>query len=151
MLDHILHIQWLIFYELQTVQIEGALDSWFPDLKFGHYAGGWMTMLLTTRPSSIHDWKWHLFQSLNLLSLTFEQYYTKFQGEIFFFLIIHPLVVYHIKHCRQPQPFLLVPPTHGTCFGHTDHLQALKIQYLKLKIKCTYSDFVRSHKLYRSY
>jgi len=55
MLDHILHIQWLIFYDIQTVQIEVALDSWFPGLKFGHYAGAWMTVFLIIRPSSIHD------------------------------------------------------------------------------------------------
>jgi hypothetical protein len=64
MLDHILHIQWLIFHDIQTVQTEVALDSWFPGLKFGHYAGAWMTVLLTIRPSSIHDSKWQLFSVL---------------------------------------------------------------------------------------
>jgi len=42
---------------------------------------------------------------------------------------IHPVVVYHIKnchtYCRQPKQILLVPPTHSTCFGGTDQLQAL--------------------------
>jgi hypothetical protein len=31
---------------------------------------------------------------------------------------------------------LLVPSIHATCFGRTDHLQALNRWYLKLKIKC---------------
>jgi len=149
MLDHILHTQWVIFYDIQTVQIEVALDSWFPGLKFCHYAGAWMTVLLTIRPSPIHDSKWHLFQFLNLLSLT-----QKF-GVRRFFCWIYPLVVHNFKqwytYCRQLQQILLVLSTYSTCLGHSDHLQALNMWYLKLKIKCTYSEFVRSHKFYKSY
>jgi len=37
---------------------------------------------------------------------------------------------------RQPQQILLFSSTHATCFGRTNHPQALNTRYLKLKIKC---------------
>jgi hypothetical protein len=53
--------------------------------------------------------------------------------------------------CHQPQQILLVLATHATCFGHTDHPHALNTLYLKLRIKCLYTEFAGSHKFCRSY
>jgi len=45
---------------------------------------------------------------------------------------------------------LSVTSMQATCFSHTDHLHALNILYLKLKMHA-YIEFLRSHKLYESY
>ena len=50
----------------------------------------------------------------------------------------------------QSQQILLVPSTQATCFGHTDHPNALNVLYLKLKIKCIFNELVISHDIYKS-
>ena len=53
-----------------------------------------------------------------------------------------------IRIAANQYTFLLVPTVYGTCFDRSDHLQALNKRYLKIKIKCMYTEFVKSHELY---
>jgi len=54
--------------------------------------------------------------------------------------------VYH-----QSQQILLDHSTHDACVGHTDHSHALNTRYTNLKTHCICTEFMRSHKVYKSH